>query len=185
MEKDFAETVNNEPELLAHHFSEAGRAGEGAAYWQKAAQRAAGRWASAEAVGHIRLGLEQIATLPNDAERAVSEISMLIDLVAGLKDAMDAAMLAEREGNRRAEMVARGSCAGRILFDMADHGRPGSKSAGRWNFPDSWAPSVSSLSIMSSWPISRRSRATGMKRWPWPKKWWWSAARPAPNSADP
>ncbi|NQV54985.1 MAG: tetratricopeptide repeat protein, partial [Rhodospirillales bacterium] len=39
----------------------------------------------------------------------------------GRKDCLEAAELAEKSGDRRAEMVARGSCAGKLLFDSQDY----------------------------------------------------------------
>jgi predicted ATPase len=42
-----------EPELLAHHFTEAGLSGPAVDYWSKAGERALERSAYAEAVGHL------------------------------------------------------------------------------------------------------------------------------------
>ena len=48
----------------------------------------------------------------------------------GLKDVQEAAERAAEAGNRRAEMVARGSCAGKLLFDSHDYAGA-KKSCGR------------------------------------------------------
>jgi class 3 adenylate cyclase/predicted ATPase len=64
IENEFAETAERQPELLAHHYTEAGVIERGALLWGKAGQRALERSAFAEAVGQLRRALDQIATLP-------------------------------------------------------------------------------------------------------------------------
>src|SRR5262249_41761031 len=53
----FPETVETQPELLAHHYTEAGLSAPAVAYWQRAGQRAVQRSAHVEAVAHLRQGL--------------------------------------------------------------------------------------------------------------------------------
>ena len=248
IEANFPQRAAEEPELLAHHFTEAGLAEKAVPYWREAGNRAVTNWANAEAAGHLTKGLEAVAGIDDDTARAEHEIPMLIDLVSayrildryddalqsldavqaladrynrledlslihfmrgniyfplgnidgcleehglaretakaagsverevralgglgdahymrghmitanrhfdecvtlsqsngldaiaasnlpmrghtqlymlqlesGLQDTLDAAELAQKDGNRRAEMIARGSCAGKILFDM-------------------------------------------------------------------
>jgi hypothetical protein len=47
----FPETVETQPELLAHHYTEAGLSAQAIPYWQQAGQRAIQRSANAEAIG--------------------------------------------------------------------------------------------------------------------------------------
>src|SRR6185295_18655111 len=59
----FPDTRANQPELLAHHYTEAGLIEQAIPYWQKAGQRASGRSAYVEAVNHFTKGLELLKTL--------------------------------------------------------------------------------------------------------------------------
>ena len=74
------ETVEIEPELLAHHFSEAGCHEKAIEYWHVAGRRAAERSAITESIAHLRHGLDSIHTLPDTPERARLELEFLTDL---------------------------------------------------------------------------------------------------------
>jgi predicted ATPase len=58
-----------EPDLLAHHLTEAGKNERAVAYWLKAAQQAAERSANRETVAHTERGLRLLATLPPSSEK--------------------------------------------------------------------------------------------------------------------
>ena len=64
LEDQFAEIAENQPELLAHHFTEAGLIEKAAGFWGKAGQRSLERSALVEAVEQLTRALAQIATLP-------------------------------------------------------------------------------------------------------------------------
>jgi predicted ATPase len=49
----FSDTAEIQPELLAHHFAEAGLNGPAVEYWRRAGQRAIERSAYVEAIGHL------------------------------------------------------------------------------------------------------------------------------------
>ena len=66
-----------QPELLAHHLTEAGAVEEAIVYWERAGQRAVERSAHAEAVSHLRRGLALLETLPESRDRARREIDFL------------------------------------------------------------------------------------------------------------
>ena len=51
-----SETAESQPEVLAHHYSEAGDAERAVPAWQRAGERALERGALGEAVGHLRRG---------------------------------------------------------------------------------------------------------------------------------
>jgi hypothetical protein len=55
----FPELAEGLPEVIAHHFTEAGLAGQAIAYWLKAGREAIKRSANAEALDHIRKGLDE------------------------------------------------------------------------------------------------------------------------------
>jgi class 3 adenylate cyclase/predicted ATPase len=67
------ETVETQPELLAHHYTEAGLTAQAVEYWQRAGQRAIERSANLEAISHFTKGLEVLEILPETAERAQQE----------------------------------------------------------------------------------------------------------------
>jgi class 3 adenylate cyclase/tetratricopeptide (TPR) repeat protein len=70
----FSEVI--EPELLAHHYTEAGRTEQAVDYWLKAGQRAMQRSAHVEAERHLRQGLDLLADLPETAARFRREIAL-------------------------------------------------------------------------------------------------------------
>ena len=81
----FAETVEIQPELMAHHYTEAGLLEEAVTYWQKAGERAAQRSANMEAINHLTTGLNLLETLPDTPRRAQQELAMLIAVGAPLQ----------------------------------------------------------------------------------------------------
>jgi class 3 adenylate cyclase/tetratricopeptide (TPR) repeat protein len=58
LEEKFADAVEKQPEVLAHHFTEAGRFDKAVAYWIKAGHRAARRSANVEAITCFDAALE-------------------------------------------------------------------------------------------------------------------------------
>jgi predicted ATPase len=84
LEEQFPETAEAEPELLAHHYTEAGRIEQAVGYWQKAGQRAIERSAHVEAISHLTKGLALLQTLPETPDRAQRDVDMRIALGASL-----------------------------------------------------------------------------------------------------
>jgi predicted ATPase len=80
----FPETVEAEPELLAHHYTEAGLHEQAVLYWQRAGQRALERSAYVEAIAHLTKGLEVLACLPETAARTEQELTLLMTLGTSL-----------------------------------------------------------------------------------------------------
>jgi serine/threonine protein kinase/tetratricopeptide (TPR) repeat protein len=80
LEARFSETVQTRPELLAHHFTEAGLAEKGVDYWLKAGQRSRERSADREAIGHLTKGLAVLATLEETRARDERELQLLTTL---------------------------------------------------------------------------------------------------------
>jgi len=78
----FPETAKTQPELLAHHYTEAGLSEQAIEYWQQAGQRAVARSANLEAIGHYTRGLEILKTLPDAPARAQQELSFQLALGA-------------------------------------------------------------------------------------------------------
>jgi len=84
LEAQFLETTEGQPELLAHHYTEAGLPEQAVPYWHRAAQRAAERSAHVEALAHLRQGLALLQTLPETPQRLQREVDVLIAMGASL-----------------------------------------------------------------------------------------------------
>ena len=84
LEEQFPETVETQPELLAHHYTEAGLIEQAIPYWQQAGQRAIQRSANVEAISHLTKGLELLKTLPDTPERPQQELTLQIALGSAL-----------------------------------------------------------------------------------------------------
>ena len=72
----FAEIAEEQPELLAHHYTEAGEAERAAEEWQRAGTRTLDRGALREAEQHVRRGLDVLATLPDGPQRDEREFRL-------------------------------------------------------------------------------------------------------------
>ena len=79
LEERFPETCETHPELLAHHYTEAGLSAQAIPYWQRAGQRAIERSANIEAISHLTKGLEVLKTLPETPERTQQELTLQLD----------------------------------------------------------------------------------------------------------
>jgi class 3 adenylate cyclase/predicted ATPase len=84
LEERFPETKETQPELLAHHYTEAGLIEQAIPYWQKAGQRASQRSANVEAVHHLSQGLELLKTLPDTPDRSQQELRLQLAVGAVL-----------------------------------------------------------------------------------------------------
>lgn len=76
LEKHFPETVEANPELLAHHYSEADVVDRAVDYWQLAGQRAIERSANAEAIAHLNFGVSVIRAAPVSDDLALRELKL-------------------------------------------------------------------------------------------------------------
>jgi class 3 adenylate cyclase/predicted ATPase len=79
-----ADKAAAEPELIAHHFTEAGLIEEAIEWWGKAGQRSLERSAFVEAVKHFSRALSQIATLPATPTLRREEIKLQVALITPL-----------------------------------------------------------------------------------------------------
>ena len=106
LEEQFPDTVETQPEVLAHHYTEAGMYEPAVAYWQRAGRRAIARSANVEAMRHLTRGLEVLALLPETVQRAHQELDLLIALG---RDIMAAKGFAAPE-SERVHLRARDLC---------------------------------------------------------------------------
>ncbi len=87
LEEQFPETVELEPEVLAHHLTEADEKQRAINYWLKAGQRSQARSANHEAIAHYRDGLKVIAGLDPSEQRDQLENGFQLSLVTALMGA--------------------------------------------------------------------------------------------------
>jgi len=80
LEAQFPDTALLQPELVAHHYTEAGLSAQAVLYWQKAGQRAVERSAYAEAITHLSKGLEVLKTLSDTPEHLQQELDLQLAL---------------------------------------------------------------------------------------------------------
>jgi predicted ATPase len=80
LEARFPALCATQPELLAHHCTEAGLHEQAIGYWQQAGQRAIARSANLEALGHLTKGLELLKTLPDTPARTQQELDFQLAL---------------------------------------------------------------------------------------------------------
>jgi len=84
MEERFPEIAEARPELLAHHFTEAGLASQAIVYRQRAGERDLRQSAYAEAISHLKQGLEVLEVLPDRPERVRQELDLRLTLGSAL-----------------------------------------------------------------------------------------------------
>jgi class 3 adenylate cyclase/tetratricopeptide (TPR) repeat protein len=82
--EQFPEPVETQPELAAHHYTEAGLIEQAIPYWQQAGQRAVERSANVEAINHLTKGLELLKHLPETAECTPQELTLQTALGSAL-----------------------------------------------------------------------------------------------------
>lgn len=80
LEENDPDVLDRQPELIAHHLSEARLAERAVPYWQQAADAAAQRQAHQEAIVHCTRGLEMVRLLPDEAQREHYELQLLVRL---------------------------------------------------------------------------------------------------------
>ena len=80
LEGQFPETIATQPELVAHHYTEAGLVELAIPYWYKAGQYGIRRSAHLEAISHLEKALALLHTLPDTLERVQQELDVQLTL---------------------------------------------------------------------------------------------------------
>jgi class 3 adenylate cyclase len=118
MQERSPEVVEQAPEILARHLTEAGQPDSAAKYWLEAGHRAAGRSANIEAVAHLTKGIIGLRELQETPARAELELALQLALGPALMAAKGFALkeaksiyerashLAEQLGDNRTRFVA-------------------------------------------------------------------------------
>jgi class 3 adenylate cyclase len=76
LERKFPRIAEDQPELVAHHYTEASDAEPALRWWQRATTRATGQAAWVEAVQHLRASLRLLLALPPGTARDEREITL-------------------------------------------------------------------------------------------------------------
>jgi class 3 adenylate cyclase/predicted ATPase len=76
IEERFPNIEATEPELLAHHYTEAKQPEKAIPLWRKAGSLALKRLALTEAIAHLKKGLDLIAVLPSSKDRGGNEVDL-------------------------------------------------------------------------------------------------------------
>jgi class 3 adenylate cyclase/tetratricopeptide (TPR) repeat protein len=109
--RDMPDLQERQPEIVATHLSQAGRAVEAITAWQRAGRRASERSANVEAVQHFRNGLALLPSLGPGAERDQTELALQIAL---------GAQLIATHGNAAPEVEAAYLAAERLCESVED-----------------------------------------------------------------
>src|SRR4029077_11192530 len=80
LKDDYPELVENQPELLAYHYQEAGNHQLAIRSWFESGQRALAHSANVEAIANFRKALQLLNTLPETPERTKQEIDIQLAL---------------------------------------------------------------------------------------------------------
>jgi predicted ATPase len=85
LEAHFPEIAETQPELLAHHYTEAGLTEPAVRYWQRAGEHASDRSAPLEAISHVTTGIALLTTLPETPARTQQAVTLHLALGAALQ----------------------------------------------------------------------------------------------------
>jgi class 3 adenylate cyclase/predicted ATPase len=80
LETHFLQIVESQPELVAHHYTEAGQGRAAIGYWQKAGEHARKRSAHREAIEHLTQALDLLTALPEGRDRTQHELDISLAL---------------------------------------------------------------------------------------------------------
>jgi predicted ATPase len=84
LEEEFTEIAENQPELVARHYTEAGLIEKAAGLWGKAGQRSLARSALVETIAQLTRALDQIASLPDTPALRRERIKLQVALITPL-----------------------------------------------------------------------------------------------------
>ncbi len=121
LEAKFPEVVERNPEILAHHFTEAGQTEPAIRYWLAAGRRSVERSASVEAIEQLTRGHKLLEELPPSPRRDELELELLTALSAPLMAVRGYTIPEVERMFGRARELSRQMAASRPLF-LALHG---------------------------------------------------------------
>jgi class 3 adenylate cyclase/predicted ATPase len=115
LEQRFPDLVETQPEIVAHHFGEAGMADKAVPYWHLAGKASVSRSAVREAIAQLRRGLSLLEELPETRERNQLELDVLVTLATALMGA---------KGYAHPEVATVLERAQRLVIETAGVGTP-------------------------------------------------------------
>jgi predicted ATPase len=115
LEDRFTSAVDRQPEVLAHHLTEAGVVDRAIDFWLKAGRAASAKSANKEAIGQLGKAFALLETLPLSGERSDRELDVQIALGAPLIATKGFAAPEVDVAYSRAEHLARHLCSKRRL----------------------------------------------------------------------
>ena len=125
LEGQFADIRETQPELLAHHYTEAGLSDQAMPYWQRAGQRALARSGYREAVACFEQALVALRRLPERQDTLEQAIDLRFDLRNALVPLGEQAPIFDHL--REAETLAQGlddrQRLGQVAMYMAEYFR--------------------------------------------------------------
>jgi predicted ATPase len=104
LEREFPEIVAAQPELLAHHYTEASLRLQAIDKWLRAGERANEGSANPEAIAHLTRGLELLEDLPESSQRDEKELAFQVALLTPLFAARFGSAEGERAARRAMEL---------------------------------------------------------------------------------
>ncbi|UCH48900.1 MAG: AAA family ATPase [Betaproteobacteria bacterium] len=107
LEQHFPETADTRPELLAHHYTEAGKTASAIKAWLKAGENAYTRSALKEAIAHLQKGLSVLLDQEESAERDQIELAFRVVLGNSLYAVMGFAAQETGDNHVRSLSLAR------------------------------------------------------------------------------
>ncbi|NOT53685.1 MAG: AAA family ATPase, partial [Deltaproteobacteria bacterium] len=84
LQTEFPNTADLQPEMVAHHYTEAGLIAQAVPNWRKAGEQELARSANTEAINHLAKGLSLLATLPKTHENLRHELLLQTSLSLAL-----------------------------------------------------------------------------------------------------
>ena len=105
LENHFRDLVENRPEILAYHYSQAGRNELAIRCWRESGRRALANSANVEAIGHFRNALQLLRALPDTPQRNKEEIEIQLALGIPLIAVQGYAAAETREAFSRARTL--------------------------------------------------------------------------------
>ncbi|TWB60027.1 adenylate/guanylate cyclase domain-containing protein [Bradyrhizobium sacchari] len=111
LREKFPVVAETEPEVLAHHFTEAGLGEVALEWWRKAGQQALKRSAYSEAIAHLGKAIATVDELPDDPRRMISRLHLQISYGRALRGSL---------GHSAPETVAAWTRARQFAADIDD-----------------------------------------------------------------
>ena len=123
IEEQFHEMAVAQPELVAHHYTEAGLGEPAITWWQRAGELSNQQLAYYEAIAHLTRGLGLIETLPETSDRAAKEIQLHRERVRPLQATKGTGALEVKEAcTHLIELWKRSSDTDATSYIVALHG---------------------------------------------------------------